>query len=74
MVPVVTKYLEMSERIRLVLRGFEDQQVGKNFGIYGRGFVRIESPDDIEIRRVHSWANDKHLLDRFKRKVGEGKT
>ena len=74
MIPVVGKYLEMSERIRLVLRGFEKQQVGKNFGIYGRGFLRTESPDDTEIRRVYSWANDKHMLDRFKRKVEEGKT
>jgi uncharacterized protein YutE (UPF0331/DUF86 family) len=74
MIPVITKYLEMSERIRLVLRGFEEQQVGKNFGIYGRGFVRAESFDDMEIRRVHSWANDKHLLDQFKRKVDEGET
>jgi hypothetical protein len=74
MLPIVSKYLEMSERIRLVLRGFEDQQVGKNFGIYGRGFVRTEIFDDIEIRRVHSWANDKHMLDRFKRKVEEGST
>ena len=73
MIPVVTKYLEMSERIRLVLRGFEEQQVGKNFGIYGHGFVRAESFDDMEIRRVHSWANDKHMLARFKRKVEEGK-
>ena len=74
MIPVVGKYLAMSERIRLVLRGFEEQQVGKNFGIYGRGFVRNESFDDMEIRRVHSWANDKHMLDRFKRKVEEAKT
>jgi hypothetical protein len=74
MIPVVAKYLEISERIRLVLRGFEEQQVGKDFGIYGRGFVRTENPDDMEIRRVHSWANDKHMLDRFKRKVEEGKT
>jgi len=73
MIPVVIKYLEMSEKMRLVLRGFEDQEIGKKFGIYGRGFVRAENPDDVEVRRVHSWANDKHLLDRFKRKIEESK-
>lgn len=68
MIPLVGEYLKMSEKIRLVLRGFEDQQVGKNFGIYGRGFLKRDY-NEIDIKRAHSWANDKHVLNRFKRKV-----
>jgi hypothetical protein len=71
MIPIVTRYLEMSEKMRLVLHRFEDLQIGKSFGIYGRGFVRAELPDETETRRVHSWANDKHLLEKFKRIIEE---
>lgn len=73
MISVVTRYLEMSEKMRLVLNKFEDLEIGKSFGIYGRGFVRAELPDETETRRVHSWANDKHQIGKFKRKIVEQK-
>lgn len=69
MVEVSTKYLEHLEKVRILLRELEEQQIGKSFGIYGNGFVRAKSFDNVEIRRAHSWANDKHLLKRFNRKI-----
>jgi uncharacterized protein YutE (UPF0331/DUF86 family) len=69
MVPVVGRYLEALEKIRLILREIEESQMGKNFGIYGRGFTREDNLDDVEIRRACSWANDKHLFGKYKRDV-----
>jgi uncharacterized protein YutE (UPF0331/DUF86 family) len=65
--PVVSRYLEMVEKIRLILQKIEDLQIGEDFGIYGRGFTRKDSLNDDEMRVALSWVNDKHLLDKFKK-------
>ena len=68
-IPIVGGLLEVHDELRLVLRGLEDRQIGKNFGIYGHGFERVEDPDEVEMKRVQSWANDKHVIERFRRKI-----
>ena len=70
MIPIAGRYLEMHDKIQQVLRSFEDKEIGKDFGIYGHGFVRAEVFGHKEISHAHSMANDKHLLERFKRKIG----
>jgi hypothetical protein len=71
MIPIIEDYLTISEEIRMQLRKLEEAQIGKDFGIYGHGFVRSETPNDEDIEWLKSIANDKHLLDRFKRKIGK---
>lgn len=67
MVPVVSRYLKTLEKVRLILREIENSQMGKGFGIYGRGFTREDNLNEVDIRRAYSWANDKHLLGKYKR-------
>lgn len=74
MIEIVTRYLEMNERTRLVLRDFEDRQIDKPFGIYGRGFARHSDFEDDDRRWAASLANDKHILRRFKRTIGARET
>ncbi|HCJ51412.1 MAG TPA: hypothetical protein DHV67_06115 [Gallionella sp.] len=71
-IPAVGELLDAQEEIRLVLRGLEDRQIGRSFGIYGRGFKRLDGYDEVEIKRAESMANDKHVLDRFRRKIAMG--
>jgi len=76
MIPAISELLDVHEEIRLALRVLEDRQIGKGFGIYGRGFQRLEDRDEVAIaverKRAESMANDKHVLDRFRRKIGIG--
>ena len=67
--PVVGKLLKIHEEVRLVLGALEDSQLGANFGIYGHGFERLEGFDAVEQKRAQSWANDKHVLDKFRREI-----
>lgn len=69
MVPVVGRYLMTLEKVRLILQEIENSQMGKGFGIYGRGFTREDNLNDVEFRRAYSWANDKHLLGKYKRDI-----
>lgn len=73
-IPIVTKLLELHEVIRVIARNVEDRQVGKGFGIFGRGFQRLEKFTDIEYKQAHSWANDKHGLEKFRRQIGREET
>ncbi|WP_246014725.1 hypothetical protein [Geomonas oryzae] len=68
-IKIVDGLLEVQEQLRLLLRGLEDCQIGKSFGIYGHGFERVENLDVVEMKRVQSWANDKHVIERFRRKI-----
>lgn len=65
------KYNIINEKIRLIMKKYEEMQYGKGFGIYGRGFSKDDELDEIEYRRVYSLANDKHQMGNFKRKIEE---
>lgn len=73
-IPAIVELMDVNEEIRLVLQGLEDRQIGMSFGIYGHGFQRLEGFDKVEMKRAESMANDKHVLDRFRRKIDMEKT
>jgi hypothetical protein len=67
---IADQYLKLNEKIRLILKSYEEIQFGKGFGVYGRGEYRKNVKlDNTEYRRAYSWANDKHLLAKFKRRL-----
>jgi uncharacterized protein YutE (UPF0331/DUF86 family) len=68
-VEIVVEYFEVSDKVRLMLRNYEDAQIGKSFGIYGNGFTRHEVPDESDYRRANAMTNDKHLLGKLLRKL-----
>lgn len=73
LVDIAIRYLNALEKTRLILRGFEQRQADKSFGVYGKKFVKTSVSEDC-VRRLHASANDKHLIEKFKRNVGGGKT
>lgn len=60
------EYSIIKEKIRLLLKSYEEMQFGKGFGIYGRGYSKKDKLDINEFRRLYSFINDKHLIKRFK--------
>jgi hypothetical protein len=68
-VKLVYDYSIVNEKIRLILKSYEEIQFGKGFGIYGRGYFKEDVFDETEYRRVSSMANDKHLIEKLKRKI-----
>jgi uncharacterized protein YutE (UPF0331/DUF86 family) len=73
LVNIAGRYLNSLEKTRLTLRSFEQRQADKPFGVYGKKFGKTSVTED-SVRRLHASANDKHLLEKFKRTVGVGKT
>lgn len=73
LVDIAGRYLKALEKTRLILRGFEQRQAGEPFGVYGKKFGKTSVTED-SVRRLHASANDKHLIEKFKRNVGGGKT
>jgi hypothetical protein len=68
-VKLVYEYSIVNEKIRLILKSYEEIQFGKGFGIYGIGYCKEDIFDEPEYRRVFSMANDKHLIKKMKRKI-----
>lgn len=73
LVYIARRYLNALEKTRLTLRGFEHRQADEPFGVYGKKFGKTPVTAD-SVRRLHASANDKHLIEKFKRNVGGGKT
>jgi hypothetical protein len=65
--------LDALEKTRLILRGLEEKQAEQPFGVYNKKFGKTSVTED-SVRRLHASANDKHLIGKFKRNVGAGKT
>jgi len=68
-IKIAYDYLIINEKVRLVLKEYEEMQFGKGFGIYGRRYSKNDEFDETEYKRAYSWANDKHLLEKLKRKL-----
>jgi uncharacterized protein YutE (UPF0331/DUF86 family) len=68
-VKIASKYSVLNEKIRLILKPYEEMQYGKGFGVYGTGYDKEDVLDDTDCRRASSWANDKHLIKKMKRKI-----
>ncbi|MBC2704383.1 MAG: hypothetical protein HGJ91_07575 [Desulfobacula sp.] len=68
-VKIAYDYLILNEKIRLILKSYEEMQYGKGFGIYGRGYSKDDEFDETEYKRAFSWANDKHLIEKLERKL-----
>lgn len=71
LIDIVIRYLEISEVIRLILRDFEHKQGCGKYGIYGSKLHKMPESEDEGISRLHADINDKHLLRKFKRKIGK---
>lgn len=68
-VEISIKYFHLSEKINLVLKSIEEEQIRSEVGLYGTGFEIEYEPTDLERKIAYSMANDKHLLDEFHRKL-----
>lgn len=63
------EYSILNEKIRLILKSYEEMQYGKGFGIYGKGYSKDDEFDETDYRWAYSMANDKHLIEKLKRKI-----
>ncbi|EXF94567.1 hypothetical protein HK44_001015 [Pseudomonas fluorescens HK44] len=72
LVEIAEKYLNALEKTRLILRDFEQKQAVVPYGLYGTKLGKTPITDDA-IRRLYASANDKHLLQKYKRSVSERK-
>jgi hypothetical protein len=72
LVEIAGRYLSVLESIRLILRDFEQKQAVVPYGVYG---AKCKKPAvrDAAIRRLYASANDKHLLEKYKRNVSDKK-
>jgi len=68
-VKIAYTYSILNEKIRLILKSYEEMQCGKGFGIYGSGYSRQDELGEIEYKLAYSMANDKHLIENLKRKI-----
>lgn len=66
---IAARYLEASEKVRLILRDLENEQKASQYGVYGKKFGKVSEPDDETIKRLFADVNDKHLIHKFARKV-----
>lgn len=73
LVEIAGRYLGALEKTRLTLRDFEQKQATLPYGVYGTKFGKSPITDDV-IRRLHASANDKHLLEKYRRKVSDSKS
>ncbi|WP_321319862.1 hypothetical protein [Labilibaculum sp.] len=62
-------YTFLNEKTRLILGTIEEKQFETGFGIYGKGYKKDDVFTEHEYRRAISWINDKHLLEKLKRKI-----
>ncbi|KAF0147485.1 MAG: hypothetical protein FD143_3061 [Ignavibacteria bacterium] len=62
-------YGVIAEKVRMILKSYEENQYGKEFGIYGRGFKSNYSITEEDRKRAFAMLNDKHLLKNLKRKL-----
>jgi len=74
LVEIAGRYLSALEKTRLTLRDFEQKQAVMPYGVYGTKFGKTSVADDATIRRLHASANDKHLLEKYKRSVSDSKS
>lgn len=72
LVEIAGRYLSVLEIIRLILRDFERKQAVVPYGVYGTKCRKTSARDDA-IRRLYASANDKHLLEKYKRNVSDKK-
>lgn len=74
LIKIVSRYLKTVEKVRLILRELENKQASCQYGVYG-GKIGNKAPvtDSAAIQRLYADVNDKHLLSRFKRKIGDKK-
>jgi hypothetical protein len=73
LVTIAGKYLSALEKTRLILRDFEQKQAVVPYGLYGTKSGKTSITDDA-IRRLYAKANDKHLLEKYKRSVRDSKS
>lgn len=66
---IAVRYIESSEKVRLILRDLENEQKSCQYGVYGKKFMKFFEPDDETIKRLYADVNDKHLIRKFARKV-----
>lgn len=71
---IAERYLAAVESIRLVLAGLEKAQAKERYGVYGKMLGKADVTDPDTIQRLYADANDKHLLRKFKRKIGNAET
>ncbi|WP_434575593.1 hypothetical protein J3P88_12455 [Pseudomonas sp. Z3-6] len=73
LVEIAGRYLSALEIVRLILRDFEQKQAAVPYGVYGTKCSKTSVRDDA-IRRLYASANDKHLLEKYKRNVSDRKS
>lgn len=70
LIEIASQYNKIVEKVRLILRDLEEKQAKEEFGIYGRKYGKTASiSDNNALKRAYADVNDKHLLEKFKRKI-----
>lgn len=68
-VEATINYIIISEEIRMILKSLEDEQINKQIGIYGKGFIKDYEFTMEDQQIAFAMANDKHMMDEFYRKI-----
>ncbi|WP_447095740.1 hypothetical protein [Pseudomonas sp. CF10PS3] len=68
LVEIAEKYLNASENTRLILRTLEQKQANVPYGLYGTKLGKTSITKDT-IKRLYASTNDKHLLQKYKKKI-----
>ncbi|WP_437399826.1 hypothetical protein [Flagellimonas lutimaris] len=66
---IAYRYETACEKVRLIMRDIEDEQFEEKIGIYGNGQHAHAEPTDEALKLLHAQVNDKHLLEKFERKI-----
>lgn len=66
---IALRYVEASEKMRLILRDLENEQKCCQYGVYGKKFMTFSEPDDEAVKRLFADVNDKHLIRKFAKNV-----
>lgn len=68
---IAIRYLEASEKFRLILSALEVTQKSSDYGVYGKKFGQACASDDNAIKRLYAGVNEKHLMGKFTRKISD---
>ena len=62
-------YLDVAEKIRLILKKIEDDQMDRKIGIHGKGYSKNFEPTSDHRNLAYSMINDKHMLYELRKEI-----
>lgn len=71
---IAIDYIDTTEKVRLILRDFEDRQINCQHGIYSKNNLASSTDEDEAIKRLFFSVNEKHHLRKFERIITQDRT